>query len=480
MDNIKTNFIKGVFWSAVEKYSSLLVSIVISMILARLLSPSEYGIVAIATVIIVFLQIFCSMGIGPAIIQRKDLSKEEIDDIFSCTIYIGVVLCAILFFASYQIGTHYDNKLLVPVCQILSISLFFDSANMVPNALMAKNQRFKDIAKRTLLLQFITGVLSIYAAYKGAGVYSLLMSPVITSIGIFFYNVHFYPVSYKLVPSFVPVKKIFSYSAYQFGFEIINYFSRNLDKLIIGKFLSTEALGYYEKSYRLMQLPLQKLTSVINPVLQPVMSNLQDNMQMMALKYTKIVVFIASVSFPIAVILYFSASDIIVVMYGEQWKPAISVFKILSLSIPTQMILSTSGGILQSCNATKYLFWIGLVNTIIVISGFIIGLSIWGTMESVAWGWSIASIFSFVNTYSILYYKIFRFSLFEMMKQLWKPFCNALLLVFSYLIFNLILIETYPIITLILELLIGGIITLSYLILTKQINIYEIKKYIHK
>ena len=223
MPDTKKELVTGVFWSGVEKYSSLVVSIIITMILARILSPKDYGVVAIATVIIHFLQLFCSMGIGPAIIQKKELTHDDINSIFSFTVYLGLILSIVFWGGAYIISSLYNSAVLVPVCQLLSIQVFFSAANMVPNALMLKDKRFKEIAKRTVVLQLITGVLSVTAAYFGIGIYALLISPILSSIGIFIWNRLYYRVIFRFCFSIFSVKKIFSYSIYQFLFEI--YFS---------------------------------------------------------------------------------------------------------------------------------------------------------------------------------------------------------------------------------------------------------------
>ena len=172
MSSTKNKMFKGVFWSAVERYSGTIMSLIVSMILARLLRPEDYGIVAIVLVIIGFLNIFSSMGIGPAIIQRDDLSKDDINNLFTMSIFIALILSSLLFISSWGIAWYYTNPQIVPICQLLSISVFFTSLNMVPHALMSKNMRFKEMAKRTLVVQIVTGVISVGAALKGYGVYS--------------------------------------------------------------------------------------------------------------------------------------------------------------------------------------------------------------------------------------------------------------------------------------------------------------------
>lgn len=442
MSDIKNAMIKGLAWSAIEKYSVFLVSLIVSMVLARLLAPKDFGVVAIATVIINFLSIFSTMGIGPAIIQRKNLSNDDINNIFSFSVIISLILTLIFFASSWLIAHYYAEVQLITICHVLCINLFFGGINMVPSALMAKNRRFKEIAIRTVVLQILTGAIAVYAAYNGFGVYSLLISPTVTSIAMMFYNCHFYPVKFKINIDIKIIKSIFSYSSYQFGFEFINYFSRNLDKLIIGKYISANALGYYDKSYRLMQLPAGQLTGVINPVLQPIMSTLQDDMTQMAQKYNKIIKFIGCISFPLSIFLYFSGDEIITLFYGDNWQFSVRSFQILALSLPTQMILSTSGGIWQSCNATKHLFWVGFINTLVTVTGFVLACVFYRTIESVAFAWTVTSILNFFTTYIIMYHSILNNSFFQMLKVLLVPFlCLVVTTLLLYVLGQMLVIN---------------------------------------
>ena len=193
-------------WTSFAKYIGLAISFAITMILARILTPNEFGVVAVATVIITFLTLFCQMGIGPAVIQFDDLNSKDLDDIFTLTIYLGIFLSLLLFVGAWPISSFYNEDQLKGVCQILSINVFFCAINMVPNALMLKNKRFKENAIRNLLLQVLTGTLAVIAAISGFGLYSLLIMPVLTSVGIFIFNSYFYPMHFQKSPSLIPIK----------------------------------------------------------------------------------------------------------------------------------------------------------------------------------------------------------------------------------------------------------------------------------
>lgn len=425
MGSLKIEMAKGLFWSAVEKYSSLVVSFLVTVVLSRLISPSEFGVVSIATVIIQFLAMFTEMGIGPAIIQERDLSEKNLDSVFSFSLVLGLVLAVILFFASPFIASFYSNSKLQLISKILSINIFFAAANIVPNALILKNKRFKFIAKRTLFLQIISGIISVIYALNGGGAYALLVAPVLSSIGVFILNMKEYPRHIDWKFDLDPLKRIFSFSIYQFLSNFINYFSRNADNLIIGKYLGMSALGYYDKSYRLMMLPLQNVTNVVSPVLQPFLSDFQNAKNLIADKYIKIIKLIATISFPLGIGLFFIGDELIRLVYGPLWEKAVPTFRILSLSLPLQMILSTIGSIYQSANSTKWMFYSGLMNTCITVFGFIVSILVGGTIETFAWAWDITLAINFITSYLILYHIVLKSSLKRVALALVYPLINT-------------------------------------------------------
>ena len=156
-NNIKHQLFSGVFYTALAKYSGIIISLVVAGILARLLSPDDFGVVAIATVIIAFFNLFTDMGISPAIVQHKSLTKEELSDIFSFTVWTGIGISILFFAASWLIADYYESGILRTLCQLLSVNLFFASANIVPGALFYRNKEFKFIAVRSFIIQIAGG-----------------------------------------------------------------------------------------------------------------------------------------------------------------------------------------------------------------------------------------------------------------------------------------------------------------------------------
>ena len=474
--SIKKEITNGVFWGMVSKYSGIVIQLIITAVLARLLSPEDFGVIAITTILINFFTLFTDMGIGPAIIQSRELTTADLDSIFSFCIYCGFLQSLIFWGMSRLIASFFQSELLVPICRILSINLLFAACNIVPNALILKNKRFKFIAERTLGLQVTGGGIAIIAAFNGLEVYSLLIVPVLTAVGTFILNYRQYPLKIRFYIDKKPLYKIFSYSIFQFLFNLINYFSRNLDKLIIGKNFNLGELGYYEKSYRLMTLPLQNITHVFTPVMHPVLASLQDNYSELTNKYNKIIKLLATISFPLGVFLYFTGEDIIMIVYGHKWEAAVPVFQILSLSVPLQMILSTTGAIYQSSGKTKWLFYNGVCNSFCTITGFIIAALYFHDIEAMAWAWTVTLLTNFIVSYFILYRIVLKQSVTPIIKSCAIPLLEAICLIGILWICDIGCIYLPHIIALFFMTIIALVVSLAIIHFSHQYNLVWVWK----
>lgn len=427
VQNLRRELTLGVFYTAIAKYSGIVIQLIVMAILSRALTPADFGIVAVATVFISFFNILSDIGVGPAVIQNQTLTRYDLEHIFSFTFYMGIGMASLFFLCSAPIAHYYHNTSLVPICRCLSVSILFGSLNIVPNSLLLKKRKFRFIAIRTLSIQLFTGMISVVAALSGLGVYTLLLSPVLSSLLIFVINYKKEPLRFRLTIDRVCLMKIFSFSLYQFLFNFVNYFSRNLDKLLVGRYLGLVSLGYYEKSYRLMMLPLQNITFVVTPVLHPVLSSLQNNYKELAVKYLNILKLLAYVSFPLSIYLYFTATELIILIFGEQWYAAVRPFEILSLSVFLQILTSTAGSIYQAANATKLLFLSGICCAVLLITGFLVPIFMYGTLESVAWGFVIAQLANTLQTFYFIFHKL-QYPLINLYSILLKPFLLGLIL----------------------------------------------------
>ncbi|MHA6727082.1 lipopolysaccharide biosynthesis protein [Chryseobacterium sp. A301] len=434
----KSVFVRGVLFTALSRYSGIFMNLLVTAILARLIQPEAFGIITIAIVFSTFFSIISESGISSAIVQKKELKAIDMSNIFSLTIIAGSIFSLILFLFAPLISSFYEEANLTKILRLLCISLFFAIVNMVPNGILLRERRFKFISIRNTIIQFGCGIIAIIYAFLGGGIYALLISPILGNFILFV--VSYLP--FKLVPSFASVSKtinkIFSYSIYQFLFTFFNYFSRNLDNIFIGKALGFSVLGYYEKSYRLMLLPVTNISNVINLVAHPILSDYQNDVQVIRKKYEKIVGALASIGFPLSVLLFFNAKFIIDTVYGPNWQPAIPIFELLSLTIGLQMVVSSAGSIFQATNSTKILFFDGLLSTFFIILSLVIGLGVLKSLEYTLILYNVAITFNFLKSFIVLYKFVFKSRIGVFFKVIGIPCIITLV----YIFISLLIIST--------------------------------------
>lgn len=474
--SIKQEMVSGVFWVAIQKYTGVVVQLLVSAILARLLTPENFGVIAISTVIITFFGIFTNMGLGAAIIQNKTLTKADLNSIFSFTLYTGIALSAIFFVCAYPIAGFYGNEQLISICQLLSINLLFASWDVVPSALILKAKRFKFIAIRTFSLQVVCGILAVLAAFRGFGVYALLISPIVTSVTLFFVDYRQNPLHPIAHIDWNALKKIYGYSVFQLLFSFLNFFSRNLDKLIVGRFFTLRDLGYYEKSYRLMLMPMEYVTYLLGSVMHPILSSLQDNYLELTVKYNKIVHFMAFISCTVGVMLYFAADDAILFVFGDQWEQAVPIFRVFTLSLPLQMVLSTTGSIYQASGKTNWMFYGGLSNTFCTVTGYLVATFSFGTIESIAWAWDVTLVINTIISFVILYKIVLDASLRTLVKQFGKPLCCAMIVGFLLYVVDMVRPAVPHVVALLIYGMVSLLVLVAFLQVTGQINLKLIRK----
>lgn len=235
---------KATIINATGKYSKILFSLVVNAVLARILYAEDYGIVAVITVFSTFFTTISDMGFGPAIIQNKGLTEKDVDNIFSFTVYISLALMVIFAICSFPIAAFYGNQVYVSLGWMLSVSLLFNALNMVPNGMLNRDKKFVSIAVRTVVVYLGSAAITILLAFMGMRYYALTIQAILTAFFTFAWNYATTKPHFHLRFEMDSIKKVLNYSGYQFAFNLVNYFSRNLDNLLTGKFMGNAELGY--------------------------------------------------------------------------------------------------------------------------------------------------------------------------------------------------------------------------------------------
>lgn len=455
---------KAVVWTAIAKYTTAVLQLVFAAILSRLLTPEEFGIVAVINVFVVFFQLFCDMGFGTAVIQDRGLTEKQTNDIFSWSIYIGLSLQVLFIFASFPIAKFYEDALYIPLGIILSFSLFINALNMIPNAVMLKQKRFKSITFRTITASVIASLLTIFLAFKGFGVYALILQSLFTSLIVFIWNEVSVKLKVQIKPDISSIRRIWGYSIYQFLSQLLNYFNRNLDQLLIGKFFSKADLGQYNKSYHLMQMPISYIPGVVGPALHPLLAEHQNEPQYIFNNYLRILKILSLIGCFISVWLYYTGEELVLLLFGDQWNAAVIPFKILALSVWAQLGTNTIAPIYQSIGDTKLMFKSTLFTTVLVVSS-IIGGCILGDIVTVSICVSAAYVINFFLTYYIMVSIGFKKNFWMFLKYFWQE------LLFFIVMMGVTLMPSYVInrpISLILKSLTLTLVYFILLVISKQ------------
>lgn len=420
---------RGTFFVFISKYSGILIGLVINSILARFLSPKEYGIVGVVTVFITFFSILGDIGVGTAIVQNRDLTKKDISDIFKITILLSVCLGLGFYLLSYGIAWFYESDVYVLIGQLLAISVFFSSLSGVPRSLLMRDKSFKLLGAIEIIASVTTGVLVVFLAVKGYSYYSIIWRSILSNLMICV--MCFYFSKLKLVEGFGfdGFRKIARYSGFQFAFNFINYFSRNLDNILIGKFMGNQNLGIYSQSYQLMMYPVANLTHVITPVLHPVLARFVDQPKTIFEEYLKVVNILAMLGIPISIFVFFSSKEIVYFVLGSKWMDVAPVLQIFGASIWLQMVNSSGGAIFQSMGRTDMLFKMGILSTFTTISATLLGVLYFKSLSITALCISIAIATNFIIVYYVLINRILSGSFARFLKVIAKHIRLAVVLV---------------------------------------------------
>lgn len=366
-----------------SKLINVIIQLAITMILARILSPEEYGVVAILIVFTGFFSILSDIGISSAIIQFQDLTDKDYRHLFTFTIVLGLLLSAVFYIVCVGLVYLYDNELYYSLGAILTLSVLFNAMNMVPNGLLLRDRRFDLVGVRLIVCTVIVGVITVFLAYAGFSYYALVINSVLTAFFVLLWNIthlRIKPLSGDFRPS---LKKIWRYSVFQFGHEVLGYFARNLDSLIAGKFFGAAALGYYDKAYRLYGYPQTYLMSSIASTLRPFFALHQSEVKIMYEKLRKVAKTVSLLAAFCSCVICVSSYELIAILFGAQWIDAAPLLQVLSLSIYAQSMNTVLAPVMGATGRTDYLMLCTTINSLITIAMIVVGASL-GTLYTMA------------------------------------------------------------------------------------------------
>lgn len=460
--NSGKKIVSGMIWRFGEKITAQLVSFIVSIVLARILMPDDYGIVAIVNVFIVIAEIFVTSGLGTSLIQKKNADDNDFSTIFWCNIALSILLYIIVFFASPVIASFYDIPLLTPVLRVFSIRLPISAINSIQNAYVSKKMDFKKFFFATLIGTIISGVVGITMAYMGFGVWALiaqyLTNSTIDTLVLFIvikWRPHFYF-------DFEKAKPLVCYGWKILATDLIGTVFNQINSFIIGKEYTSADLAYYTQGKKIPDLVNNNVSGTLNAVLFPAMS-LTDNKEEIIQIRRKSLKMLEYVLFPLMFGMIAVADKMIIVLLTEKWIFAIPYVRITCLDVIIGVLGTTLTQEIKAIGRSDITLKMELIKKPIFVIIIIIAMR-FGVM-AIAWTLVINEIIAFcLNVYPVKKYIGFDFKM-HLSDALSPLIMSGMMTAVVCLIGKLI---TNNIVCLIVQALVGGIIYIGLSYTTKN------------
>ena len=427
--SLKKSAIFGFKWSSISQFGRQITLLITTVVLARLVSPSDFGLIGMATVVTGFITIFKDLGTSAIVIQQQNLSNKLLHSLFWLNVIFGLLATVILLLIAPAIAQLYETPKVIPILRVLAFSFLISSFSILQKAILERKLKFNTIAKIEITATILAAIVAIIAAILDAGVWSLVCQTLVLVSA----NTIFIWVAVKWKPQMLfdwsEVKAVSNYSLNLTGFSIFNYFVRNTDDFLIGKFLGAKELGYYTLAYRIMLYPLNGISATIGRVMFPILSQMQNDNARFRYAYLRVVSTIALISFPLMFGLWGLAEPFILTVFGTQWNSVILLLIILTPLGLIQSIGTTTGNIYQAKGKTDLMFKWGLLSGILIVPSFIIGIH-WGLI-GIAASYAITSGIILTYPNFAIPFKLIDLSVGRFLEILWPAFVSSLLMLFA-------------------------------------------------
>lgn len=423
--NIRSRTVRAAGWVLGLRLASQAISFGFGIALARLLVPDDFGLVAMALVFFRLASLFMDVGLGAALIQKKDVRKEHFSSVFWLNAFAGCILGLILFIAAPWLSVFYERAEIENICKALSLGFLLGSITLVPNTRLAKKLLFKYISFSNLVAVITSGIIAIILAAAGYGYWSLVGQLLSQQLVLTMLLWNFSGWRPKVKFSSDAIKELFSFSANVFLTGILQYIAANLDKLLLGKFLGGQILGIYDKAHSMMLFPMQNISSAVGGVMFSSFSIIQSDISRVRKIYLRSTRAIALVTFPMMAGMFVVADSFVLGVLGPQWSELIPVLRILTIAGLVRAITTVTGTLYKSQGAVALQLRINLVMIPIRIAGIVIGL-LWGLI-GVAIGFTIASYINSVITLTFAG-RLIELRLISLMRSLAPVFIPTLLM----------------------------------------------------
>lgn len=420
-ETFKSRTLAGLRWSVAEQLGNQLFQFLTSIALARLLEPHDFGLVGMILVFTGFAASFADLGLGAALIQRERVRPEHLDSAFWVNAAAGLCIALVMAASSPLIARLYGEPRLQPLTAFLSLSFVLSGLSIVQRARLRKAMDFRRLAVVAWTGKLVVGVVGIALAFAGFGAWSLAINSVassaVTTAVLWTYS--------DWRPRFVfdrgALSELLGFSSHYFGFQTINYWLRNADNLLVGKYLGTVALGIYARAYALLLLPVH-IGATLSRVMFPALSSIQSEPARVGRVYLRMCEATAFITAPMMFGLFAVAEPFVLVVFGAKWAPMVEVLRILSLVGFVQSIGTLVGNLFLSMGRSDLMFRVGGVTGVLGVMAMVLGLR--HGVTGVALYYGLLSCLAFLPQQHVAL-RLVGLSVTDLLPRLWGPTAAA-------------------------------------------------------
>lgn len=324
---MRNSLFSGIIWNSIEKVLLKGVSLIISIVLARLLSPSDYGLLGMLSIFMTLSHTFIDSGFARALIQKKDCEEIDYSTAFVTNVSVSLVFYAILFFCAPLIAAFYDEPILIPLTRVVSLNFVIGSFNMVQRARLQSKVDFKSLAKVNVIASLVSGVVGISLAFLGWGVWALVMQHLFTVIVPFFILPYFSKWRPSLKFSKASFRGLWSFGSKLLATGTVSVIVSEISTICIGKVYKSNQLGFFTKAKGFPQMVSDVTHQVIGSVTFPVLSGIQDEKEHFVSVYKKGLYYMALIIFPLMILLAILAKPLVLVLLTEKWLGCVAMMQ---------------------------------------------------------------------------------------------------------------------------------------------------------
>ncbi len=376
-DSLRDRTLHGLGWSGFSQVLRQGLQVIVSILLARLLAPGDFGALAMIMVFTGFAASFSDLGLGAALVQKQDAQPRHASTVFCLQLVVGFALTVLLAGASHLIAGFYRNPGLVPLCLGIAPIFVFSALSGVPMSLLQKEMAFRKIAVIETITVLVSGTTAVLLALNGWGIWSLVVQCLLSAFltAALSWRQSRWRLSFAFdLPSWRELRRFGTSLA---GYNVVNYWIRNLDNLIVGRFIGPAALGLYSRAYNLMLYPISQVSGAVSRVMFPALASIQDQTERLRDIYLRAARLIALATFPIMAGMAVLADLFIVTVFGPAWEEAAGILRILAAIGMLQSVGTTLGWIYTVRGRTKTMFRFGMAAGAVYAVSFLVGVR-WG------------------------------------------------------------------------------------------------------